>query len=162
MPSTLAWTSRAVKQTIKAGEILGKLAPPGAFFALKGPLASGKTHFVKGLARGLEVPDWDLLSSPTFTLVATYEGRLKLHHVDAYRLDTADQIEDLGFEEWVAEEGVTALEWAGKAGPYLPADRLEVAFSHETENERALLFDPKGPSSGDLMENAAALLRSLA
>jgi tRNA threonylcarbamoyladenosine biosynthesis protein TsaE len=152
MAATLSRTSRSPAETVDLGAILGTAAAPGAFLALVGPLGAGKTQLVKGLARGLGVPDWDLVSSPTFNLVARHEGRLPLLHVDAYRLASPDELVDLGWEAWVCETGVTAFEWADRAGPALPGDRLVVTLSHRTERERDLALEPTGPLSRALLE----------
>ncbi|MHC4778278.1 MAG: tRNA (adenosine(37)-N6)-threonylcarbamoyltransferase complex ATPase subunit type 1 TsaE [Planctomycetota bacterium] len=136
MPSPVVWTSRGPKDTLTAGERLGAAALPGLFVALTGPLGAGKTVFVKGLARGLEIRNWDLVASPTFNIASRYEGRLPLLHVDAYRLGGADDLIDLGFEEWIAIEGVTALEWADRGEEYLPPDRIELSIGHVGPLER--------------------------
>ncbi len=140
--------------TRRLAETLGRLAGPGQVVALFGPLGAGKTQFVKGLASGLDVPDWDLVASPTFTLVARYRGRLPLLHVDAFRLDRARDLLDLGFEECIEPEGVTAMEWADRAGSLLPPDRLEVRLEHEGPSSRRLRFSAFGARSRALLDNA--------
>jgi tRNA threonylcarbamoyladenosine biosynthesis protein TsaE len=119
MPAPFRWTSPNPDETLRAGTLLGRASRPGDFLALSGPLGSGKTLFVKGVARGLSVADWDLVASPTFALVSQYAGTLLLVHVDAYRLHSAEELLDLGAESWIAEDGVTAFEWAavGGSGP---------------------------------------------
>ncbi len=99
---------------------------------LEGDLGAGKTCFVKGLARGLEVSDWYYLNSPTFTLVNEYRGRLPLYHFDLYRLGDADELYELGFSDYLAGPGVLAIEWPEKAGSLLPESggvrvRIELA-----------------------------------
>jgi len=152
MESTRTRTSRAPSETLAIGESAGRCASSHAFLALLGPLGSGKTLLVKGLARGLDVPDWDLVSSPTFNLVARYSGRVPLVHVDAYRLSSPLELLDLGFEEWASQDGVTAFEWADRAGTLLPTDRLEVRFDHESESVRRITLEATGPRSRELLE----------
>ena len=84
---------------------------PGSVLLLRGELGAGKTAFVRGLAEGLDVPD-DQVSSPTFTLVQSYRGRLPLFHADLYRITSAE-VDDLGLDE-TAQEGILAIEWAEK------------------------------------------------
>ena len=91
---------------------------------LEGDLGAGKTQFVKGLARGLEVPDWYYLNSPTFTLINEYRGRLPLYHFDLYRLGGSDELFDLGFADYLAGPGVVAIEWPEKALSLLPETGL--------------------------------------
>ena len=115
-------------------------------------LGSGKTVFVKGMAKGLCVPDWDLVCSPTFTITSRYRGRLELLHVDAWRLRGESDIADLGFEEWVSERGVTAVEWAGRVRGLLPGGRLEVVFEHVDTGTRRITFNGVGSSGFRLVE----------
>ncbi len=105
--------------------------------ALHGELGSGKTCFVKGvaLALGIEVP----IVSPTFTIVREYRGKRPLHHVDLYRLNTPDEVLALGFEEYLQAEGITAVEWAERAGDLIPHDSIRINFEALPEaDERAI------------------------
>jgi len=97
--STLTWTSRSTAETFAFGQALGGLLQSGDFVALTGQLGAGKTHLVKGLAVGLGVPADEPVVSPTFVLVREYIGRLKLYHIDAYRLGGAAELFALGLEE---------------------------------------------------------------
>ena len=105
------FTSHSPAETESLGEKFGRPAQSGFVFALSGDLGAGKTQFVKGLARGLEIPA--RVHSPTFTLVNEYGGgRLKLFHLDLYRLETPAQIFSAGVEEFLQPDGVTVIEWA--------------------------------------------------
>jgi len=105
------FTSHSPAETESLGEKFGRSAQSGFVFALSGDLGAGKTQFVKGLARGLEIPA--RVHSPTFTLVNEYGGgRLKLFHLDLYRLETPAQIFSAGVEEFLQPDGVTVIEWA--------------------------------------------------
>jgi tRNA threonylcarbamoyladenosine biosynthesis protein TsaE len=112
------------EETAAAGERLGRALGPGAVVALTGELGAGKTCFIQGVVRGLGVAAW--ATSPTFVLVNEYRGRVPVHHVDLYRVDTLAQIEDLGITELFGGEDVTLVEWAEKLGPLLPADAVRV------------------------------------
>jgi len=123
--------SRSPDQTLALGRVMGELLRPGDFVALKGALGTGKTHLVKGLALGLGVPDEEPVISPTFVLVREYVGRLKLYHLDAYRLGRASELAGLGLEEMREQpEVVVALEWADRVPEAVPPDALEVWLYH--------------------------------
>jgi tRNA threonylcarbamoyladenosine biosynthesis protein TsaE len=109
---------------------------------LEGDLGAGKTQFVKGLARGLEVADWYYLNSPTFTLINEYRGRLPLFHFDLYRLGDTDELFDLGFNDYLSGPGVVAIEWPEKALPLLPRSGLtRVGFELLPGDRRRLLLE---------------------
>ncbi|HEV2329091.1 MAG TPA: tRNA (adenosine(37)-N6)-threonylcarbamoyltransferase complex ATPase subunit type 1 TsaE [Verrucomicrobiae bacterium] len=108
-----ALTSHSPSETEALGEEFGRAAKHGWVIALSGDLGAGKTQFVKGLARGLDISA--RVHSPTFTLVAEYGGgRLKLFHLDLYRLETPEQILTAGIEEFLEPDGVAVIEWVEK------------------------------------------------
>ncbi|HEY1663365.1 MAG TPA: tRNA (adenosine(37)-N6)-threonylcarbamoyltransferase complex ATPase subunit type 1 TsaE [Verrucomicrobiae bacterium] len=107
--------SHSAAETESLGERLGLPAKSGTVFALCGELGAGKTQFVKGLARGLGISA--RIHSPTFTLVNEYAGgRLKLFHLDLYRLETTQQIQSAGLGDYLQPEGVSIIEWAERLG----------------------------------------------
>ena len=118
------------EETQRLGEAIGRLLEPGDVVALDGELGAGKTELVRGLARGLDL-DPGVIYSPSFTLVAEHEGRVRLNHIDLFRLGEAvDPREtEIGLAEYLAPEGVTAVEWAGRlAGrPWALEVRLALA-----------------------------------
>jgi tRNA threonylcarbamoyladenosine biosynthesis protein TsaE len=120
--------SESVDDTQALGRRLGEDLEPGRIVLLYGDLGVGKTAFVRGLAEGLGA-DPDEVSSPTFTIVQEYRGRLPLYHADLYRLQAGPETEDLGLEELVAADGVLAIEWAerfgGAGGPEAVSVRIE-------------------------------------
>jgi len=105
---------------------LGRQAQAGDVVALYGDLGAGKTCFIQGFAEGLGITG--PVTSPTFVLVAEYEGRHLLYHVDLYRTESLEEIRGLGLEELLASDGVTVVEWAEKAEPLLPLDALRVTI----------------------------------
>ena len=108
---TKEYTTAGEEQTEALGFRLGQLIQPGAVIAYTGDLGAGKTAFTRGLARGLGIPD--RVTSPTFTIVNEYEGgRLPLFHFDMYRLGSADELYDIGWEDYLARGGVCAVEWS--------------------------------------------------
>ena len=122
MPTSLA--SDSPEATAAAGERLGARLGPGDVVALTGELGAGKTCFAQGLVRGLGVTA--PATSPTFVLVNEYRGRLPVHHVDAYRTESLTELLDLGFDELVAGDGVTLVEWADRCAPLLPPRTIRV------------------------------------
>jgi tRNA threonylcarbamoyladenosine biosynthesis protein TsaE len=107
--------STSIDDTHALGRQLGARLAPGRIVLLHGDLGVGKTAFVRGLAEGVGA-DPDEVSSPTFTIVQEYRGRLPLYHADLYRLEAGPETEDLGLEECVASGGVLAVEWAERFG----------------------------------------------
>jgi len=112
-------------ETESLGECWGRAARRGLVIALSGDLGAGKTQLVKGIARGLGVTT--RTHSPTFTLVNEYDGgRLKLFHLDLYRLETREQIFSAGMEEFLQPDGVAVIEWAERLKAEWPLSRISV------------------------------------
>jgi tRNA threonylcarbamoyladenosine biosynthesis protein TsaE len=119
--------TRSVEETRALGEQLGRdVLRPGDVVILSGELGTGKTALAQGVGRGLGV-DGPVVS-PTFTLVREYDARIRLCHVDIYRLERIQEIHELGIEEQL-EESVTLIEWGEVAASALPPDRLEVRLT---------------------------------
>jgi tRNA threonylcarbamoyladenosine biosynthesis protein TsaE len=124
------------EETSAAGERLGRSLSPGHVVLLYGELGSGKTAFVRGLARGLGAPPGEV-SSPTFTLIQEYAGTTStLFHVDLYRLEPAE-VDDLGLEELISGSGIVAIEWADR-WRRRPEDAIAVTIADRGENERRI------------------------
>jgi tRNA threonylcarbamoyladenosine biosynthesis protein TsaE len=121
----LSIDSVEVGATRRIGHTIGRAISEPMFIALTGTLGCGKTALVQGLAQGLEVPKAYYITSPTFTLINEYPGRLPLYHVDLYRLDGIVDLEDIGLDEVLAADGVVAVEWAEK----LPLQRYPCALA---------------------------------
>jgi tRNA threonylcarbamoyladenosine biosynthesis protein TsaE len=116
-----------VDETRRLAAAVSELARAGDLVLLVGELGAGKTAFAQGFARGLGVDE--PVTSPTFTLVRTYKGRLPLNHLDVYRLDRLQEADDLGLAELVDGGGVTLIEWGDAVRPALPPDYLEVRLA---------------------------------
>lgn len=131
--------STGPERTFACGRALGELLRGGEFLALSGELGAGKTQFVKGVAAGLGVPAEEPVVSPTFVLVREYSGRVKLYHLDAYRLSDAAELFALGLEELAgAPEAVVALEWADRTPEAVPAGACRLHFEHAGESARRI------------------------
>jgi tRNA threonylcarbamoyladenosine biosynthesis protein TsaE len=134
------WRSRSPEQTVKFGRLLGDLLTPGDLVACCGPLGAGKTQLIKGIAESLGVSREEPVASPTFVLVREYAGRMRLYHIDAYRLRDAEELRMLGFEEMLDDPGgVVALEWADHVAGALPADRWHIELSHAGKQTRGIV-----------------------
>ena len=131
-------------------ERMAKFLFPGAFLALNGDLGAGKTTFSQGLAKGLGVEEE--ISSPTFTIIKQYdELELPLYHMDVYRLERAEEMEDLGYEEYFYGDGVTVVEWAENIKELWPKEYLEIRFNYVPEG-RIFEINPKGRKYEEIIE----------
>lgn len=110
----------SVKATIDLGKKLGSMLNAGDIICLTGDLGTGKTYFTKGIAEGLKIDD--PITSPTFTIVNEYEGRLKLFHFDVYRVNDIDEIAAIGFDEYIFSNAVSVIEWADYIKELIPKE----------------------------------------
>jgi tRNA threonylcarbamoyladenosine biosynthesis protein TsaE len=141
---TVVATTTSVDETRDLAAALSSLARPGDVLVLAGDLGAGKTAFVQGFGRGLGVSD--RITSPTFTLVHVYEGRLPVHHLDVYRLEQLSEALDLGLPEMLDDGGVVLIEWGDAILPVLPHDFLEVRVTFgPDDDDRYLAFRAVGP-----------------
>ena len=130
---TGAYVTNSPEETEELGRRLGEAAEPGMVIAFTGDLGAGKTAFTRGLARGLGIRD--RVTSPTFTIVNEYEGgRLPLFHFDMYRLASADELFDIGWEDYLDRGGVCAVEWSEQVADALPDDTIYVTLTRRDED----------------------------
>jgi tRNA threonylcarbamoyladenosine biosynthesis protein TsaE len=132
----MQWHSHSPEETEQIGAELARSLAPGAVLALYGDLGAGKTAFVRGLARGLGI-DWPV-TSPTFNVVNEYPGTVPLFHFDLYRLSDAEELYDLGWEEYPERGGVVAVEWSERAEEAFPPGALRVTIEKTGENDRRI------------------------
>lgn len=148
--------THSADETRALAERLGRMLLPGDLLCLRGDLGAGKTTWTQGLAHGLSVPPSDPVNSPTFMLLAEHRGgRVPLFHFDVYRLDSAQGLYDLAFDEYLDGEGVVVIEWADRIAEALPPDRLDIALAAEGEHRRTLTFTPHGARARHLLEALA-------
>ena len=134
-------TTHSESETSAAGRELGRTLTSGTVILLTGDLGAGKTAFVRGIAQGLGISPEEV-SSPTFTLIQEYRGgRLPLHHVDLYRLKPVE-VADLGLEDLVLDDGVTAVEWPDRWHD-APEEALHVVFEIDEEDDRTIRIGPR-------------------
>ena len=132
-------TSNSPQETMDLGRRIGAQLHGGEIFAICGPLGSGKTHLIKGIAAGAGAQDRQSVTSPTFVLVNQYTGRFDLYHIDAYRLDSIAEFEMLGFDDFCYPEAVVLIEWADKIEPALCGlDYIRVDLAHAGERARVI------------------------
>ena len=136
MPPAVEVVAASAEETEAAGERLGRTLQPGAVVALTGELGAGKTCFVQGLVRGLGSPV--RATSPTFVLINQYQGRVLVHHVDAYRTESMTELMDLGLLDLMGGDDVTLIEWAGKLEPLLPTDAIRVHIAGVGDEPRTI------------------------
>ena len=137
--------SRSTDETLELAGTVGDLLRAGDVVSLVGDLGAGKTVFARGVARALGVTE--PVVSPSFTIVREYDGRMPLVHVDVYRIDSVQELYDLGFEELVRDDAVTLVEWGDMIDGLLPADRLDVRLAPgDTDDERVVEIEGHGRS----------------
>ena len=130
-----------LEETSSFGHHLARLALPGDVICLSGDLGAGKTALTQEIAKGLEVPDSCYVTSPTFSILQEYPGRMPLYHMDFYRLSDETEVEDLGFEEFFYLTGLTVIEWSERAGSLIPDFRLLLEMTIEDDLARKVEFD---------------------
>lgn len=128
---------QSLADTERFGRLLGALAEPGDVILLTGPLGAGKTALTRFIGAGLAVPPQCYITSPTFSLMHEYPGRLTMYHMDLYRLAGEEEIEEIGFLEYIYGEGLSVIEWPDRLGSLLPEEYLEVALAMRDESSRA-------------------------
>jgi len=128
--------SSSQEDTIKIGYEVGSCCRGGEVVALYGTLGAGKTVFVKGLAKGLGIND--NVTSPTFAIVHSYEGRLPLLHFDMYRLSGPDELIDIGWDDYLDGKNVLAVEWSENVAELIPKDAIRVTITAAGENSRSI------------------------
>ena len=146
--------THSAAETRQLGRKIGILLKQPLIIALIGDLGSGKTAFVQGLAQGLDVPADYYITSPTFTLINEYPGRLALIHVDLYRLETVRDLEDIGLDELLYDQAVLAVEWADKLKDNLADSYLSMQFEIIDDEYRKINLIAHG-------QNAISLVNAL-
>lgn len=125
--------SKSPEETFQLGMELARNAVPGQVFTLTGDLGVGKTVFTQGFAKGLGIEE--PVSSPTFTIVQVYEsGRLPFYHFDVYRIGDVEEMDEIGFDDYVMGDGVSLIEWANLIEEILPEYRFEVTIEKELQH----------------------------
>ncbi|HYL51712.1 MAG TPA: tRNA (adenosine(37)-N6)-threonylcarbamoyltransferase complex ATPase subunit type 1 TsaE [Acidimicrobiia bacterium] len=157
----MMFTTRGAQETESVGAALGQFLHEGDLVVIGGDLGAGKTTFVKGVARALGVRD--PVTSPTFTIVQEYEGRVPVAHVDIYRLQRVQELHDLGLEEML-DDRVVLVEWGDVVAPLLPLERVEVQLTAGEDPDvrtiEIVLAGPEWTARRDALDDALASVRS--
>lgn len=131
---------KRLSDTEKLGILLGRSAAPGDVICLDGDLGAGKTTLSQAIAKGLDVPENCYVTSPSFAIMHEYEGRLPMYHMDFYRLHTAVEVLDLGFDEYFDLSGLTVIEWSRRAEAILPKERLSLELKLNNDMSRTVVI----------------------
>ncbi|MDD6214643.1 MAG: tRNA (adenosine(37)-N6)-threonylcarbamoyltransferase complex ATPase subunit type 1 TsaE [Firmicutes bacterium] len=141
----MLYKSNSARETINIAKAFAKELKAGDVICLDGDLGAGKTAFVQGLAKGLCIDEY--ISSPTFTIVNCYEGRLPLYHFDVYRISDSDEMYEVGFDEYVYGNGVAVIEWSQLISDILPEKRFDVTIGKNIdvhEDYREINIEKRG------------------
>ena len=141
-------TTNSPEETAHLAELVGQKIREGTVLCLEGDLGAGKTLFVQSLAHTLGVEGE--VTSPTFNLMNVYEGICPIYHFDLYRLETEEELEDIGFDEYAGGDGVTLIEWAELFSEQLPEEYLQITLRLDGAGRRAVL-EPKGARYEELL-----------
>lgn len=141
------------KETKKLGEKIGRAIESGIVIALTGDLGAGKTVFVQGLALGLDVPLNHYVTSPSYTLINEYPGRLRLFHIDLYRIASENDFEDIGLYEILSGDCVAAVEWSERLKESMPDEYISIHFKIIDDNQRKIRITAYGLKAINLLKN---------
>jgi tRNA threonylcarbamoyladenosine biosynthesis protein TsaE len=137
----MTWKTRGAEETRRLGMELGVRFVPGTVVGLIGALGSGKTCLAQGICRGLGVEEY--VTSPSFVLIQEYLGRMPVYHFDLYRLRDAEELFDLGYEEYFFGDGVCLVEWAERAQSLWPEDGVEVHLNDLGAQTREIILSDR-------------------
>jgi len=148
---TQKFISKSPEETIDFGEHLARSLKEGDIVCFFGDLGSGKTTFIKGIAKGLKIGP-SKVNSPTFVLMNVYQGRLPLFHFDLYRLGDIEGISSIGTDEFLYGDGISVVEWADRLGPLMPDEYLRVDLNHKKADERVIQLSAIGRRYQNIVE----------
>lgn len=137
------WITESPEETKLLAESFAKTLKAGTVICFDGELGSGKTTFIKGLASGLGLKDASSVKSPTFVLMHIYKTKIPLYHFDCYRLNDLDELENIGFSEFISDSNaISCIEWASRAGNLIPSHAQTLCFKVVGETRRKIEFLP--------------------
>ena len=135
-------TVNRLQDTEKVGKIMSRHLEKGTVLCLDGDLGVGKTAITQFIAKEFGVKEY--ITSPTFNIIKEYEGRLPFYHMDVYRIESEDDMYDLGYDEYIYSEGVTVIEWSEKIEGILPENRININITRIDDNRRTMIIEGKG------------------
>jgi tRNA threonylcarbamoyladenosine biosynthesis protein TsaE len=138
---TIELSSNSVRQTLETGKKIGASLKGGEIIGVYGELGAGKTHLIKGIAAGCGA-ETEQVTSPTFVLVNEYYGRVDVYHIDAYRLESVKEFEQLGFDELCYKRSVVLIEWADRVEQALEGlDLIRIFIEHKSSESRIIRLE---------------------
>ncbi|MDO9465053.1 MAG: tRNA (adenosine(37)-N6)-threonylcarbamoyltransferase complex ATPase subunit type 1 TsaE [bacterium] len=146
-----AVTTNNPEETKCLGKKIGRFLKEGDVIALVGNLGAGKTVIANGLCTGLGVKE-DYITSPTYTIINQYDGRIPVYHIDLYRLNDSKELYNIGWDEYIYGNGTCIIEWADKAAEMLPEEYLMVNIEVTGKDKRKITLQAKGVSYKNLLE----------
>ena len=144
--------TKSASETIRVGKAIGSRLRSGDVVALAGELGAGKTQLIKGLAAGVGIGNPTYISSPSFTLINEYPGKIPFYHIDLFRLEREKEAEELGLEDYFQGGGVTAIEWADRIPSLLPKEMLFIHIAYAGKNTRFIEIIGKEKRFEDLVD----------
>ena len=139
------------QQTYELGENIGKILKPGMVICLSGEMGAGKTAITQGIAKGVGVDTY--VTSPTYTIINEYDGEIPIYHFDVFRIDNVEELEEIGFDEYLYGEGIVIIEWASLIKEALPKEYLWIHMGKRKEfNDRILTFTAMGERYKELLK----------
>ncbi len=139
-----------LKDTERIGKIISRCLDEVTVLYLDGDLCVGKTALTQFIAKNFGVKEY--ITSPTFNIIKEYEGRLPFYHMDVYRVDSEDDMYDLGYDEYIYSEGVTIIEWSHKIKDILPDERISIEIQRLDDTSRIMIIEGKGKTYDKLAE----------
>lgn len=156
--SGFLFIARNLSDTDRLGKALAAVLPCGTTIALCGTLGAGKTRLAQAIASACGVPPEQIVS-PTFVLCQEYYGTRTIYHLDAYRLDSCQEFQQLGPEEFFQSSGLTLIEWADRVEECLPEQRLEIQIEIGENDERRFYIVPRGKRLSQVIKELATYLK---
>lgn len=135
----MTFVTHSAEETIQLGKKIGSLLQPGAIIAMEGNLAAGKTTITKGIAESLGIEE--TITSPTFTLISEYEGKMPLYHMDVYRLDSCEDFINLGVEDLMYGDGISIIEWSERVREELPKSTITLRLEVREDGGRDITLE---------------------
>lgn len=150
--NTIYVKTNDVGETIKLGSLIGSLLKAGDVVALMGQLGTGKTHMVKGIVEGQGISDGKIVTSPSYVLIKQYKGNLPIYHFDAYRMESPDEMYDIGCIDFFWSDGISIIEWADKVIECLPDEIIKITIKTINKISRDIHVSYKGERYKDFMK----------
>jgi tRNA threonylcarbamoyladenosine biosynthesis protein TsaE len=139
MSQTISFTVDTLADTTSLGKQIATQIQPGDIIFLTGDLGAGKTTLTQAIGVGLQVSPDEYITSPTFSLLHEYRGSTPIYHMDLYRIGSEEEIEELGFEEYLYGDGVSIIEWPERLGDLTPKNRITILLESSGEGRRVTI-----------------------